>query len=216
MEFEALIKEIESEYGHLNHTLGWRFLTSPKSTLQSETENCFITLNPGGDKITHEKDKKSCENGSPYLYESWKSCLPGEESLQKQIQLLFEDLGWEFDNVLSGQLVPFRSPSWAELPNQSDSLKFGIQLWKKILRYVQPKVVVAMGKSDLRTPLIEILGYPIKSENLPVGWGNISAALDFFDNCTLLSLPHLSRFRIMGRPESQSYTNEILKRVKSA
>lgn len=53
MEFEVLINKIEKGYSRLEHSLGWRFLTSPKSTLSPETEFLFVTLNPGGDKVTH-------------------------------------------------------------------------------------------------------------------------------------------------------------------
>ena len=215
MDFETLVKEINEKYNQLNHTLSWRFLTSPKSTLRKKTDALFITLNPGGDKITHERDKESCEHGSPYLYESWKDCPPGEGSLQKQIQILYSELGWEFDSVLSGQLVPFRSPSWEQLPRQKESLEFGIQLWQKVINYVEPNVIVAMGKSELRSTLIEILGEPKTSETHSVGWSNVSANLDIFSSCKLLSLPHLSRFKIMGRPQSQACINTIVSRVQS-
>ena len=213
MEFEAFIKEIENEYSRLEHGLSWRFLTSPKSTLNPKTEFVFVTLNPGGDTITHEEDRESCENGSPYLLECWKHFPPGEEPLQKQIQLLFDTLGWEFDSVLSGQLVPFRSPSWKELPKRKESLQFGIQLWSKILKYVKPSLVVAMGKSHLRSPLVEILGTPTVSENHSVGWGNITASKDIFPSCALVSLPHLSRFQIMGRPASHEPLKVIFNRA---
>jgi hypothetical protein len=215
MEFESLVNQIDEKYLQLSHTQSWRFLTSPKSTLSKRTDAIFITLNPGGDKITHERDKESCEHGSPYLYESWKGCPPGEESLQKQIQILYRELDWEFDSVLSGQLVPFRSPSWSELPRQGESLEFGIQLWREVINCVKPNIIVAMGKSELRSPLIKILGKPKASETHSVGWGNISASLDIFASCKLLSLPHLSRFKIMGRPQSQTCINTIVSRVHS-
>jgi len=215
MKFESLIQDIDKEYKRLQHTLSWRFLTSPKSTLSPTTNSVFLTLNPGGDKLTHEKDKESCENGSPYLHESWKNFAPGQELLQKQIQMLFSELDWTFDSVLSGQLVPFRSPSWAELPNQKASLRFGVALWKRVLEYVKPCLVVAMGKSELRTPLVDILGSPNGTETHSVGWGNISASLDMFENCKLLTLPHLSRFKLMGRPESRHPINKIISRTRN-
>ena len=92
MEFEALIKEIEDEYSRLEHSLSRRFLTSPKSTLSPETNFVFVTLNPGGDKITHEEDRQSCENGSPYLIERWKNFPPGEEAYSESIGTVSIDI----------------------------------------------------------------------------------------------------------------------------
>lgn len=215
MGFSELIHQVEQRYFQLGHTLGWRFLTSPRATFSPKTEFAFITLNPGGNKITHDEVRESCEHGSPYVVEQWKSYPEGKEPLQQQIQKLYQMLGWDFDSVLSGQFVPFRSPTWAELPNRNESLQFGIELWGEIIRHVKPRLIVAMGKSQLRTPLVKALGTPIMSESHSVGWGKISAGLDIFEDCVLVSLPHLSRFQIMGRSASSEQLKELFNHAKN-
>src|SRR5690606_7164545 len=102
-----LIKSIEESYETLDHELGWRFLTSPRRTLSPDTEAVFITLNPGGAIVSHAAQRESCEAGSPYLTETWKGQEPGADPLQRQIQSLYSFLDWDFDSVLSGQLIPF-------------------------------------------------------------------------------------------------------------
>ncbi|AIE76182.1 hypothetical protein D082_50200 (plasmid) [Synechocystis sp. PCC 6714] len=213
--FEALASEIDETYAKLGHSLGWRFLTSPKRTLSKETDYIFLTINPAGNKITHADSRESCENGSPYLYERWKNSAPGKSPLQVQIQLLFMELEWEFDSVLSGQLVPFRSPSWNDLPHQKQSLNFGISIWARIIAHVQPKMIVAVGKTQLREPICKMLGSPILSSEELVGWGSISAGLDIFDSCSLVTLPHLSRFQIMGRDKSKEPIRKLIQTARA-
>ncbi|MEW8437166.1 MAG: hypothetical protein AB2689_03330 [Candidatus Thiodiazotropha taylori] len=210
--FQDLVNSIRSEYEQMDYMLGWRFLTSPKSTVSRKTHSVFITLNPGGSTISHEAQQESCEEGSSYLVEKWGSNAPGNAPLQRQIQSLFNNLDWNFEKVLSGQFVPFRSPSWAELPHRQSALKFGYQIWSKLLDVVQPSTVVVMSKSELRKPIRSILGTPQSSTNVGVGWGNITAGLDIYPNCRLVSLPHLSRFQIIDRSASQVGLRELFPR----
>ena len=199
VKFEDLVECIKHVYTNLGHTLGWRFLTSPRTTLSRRTRAVFVTLNPGGNEIPPDHPPESCEEGSAYKVECWKNCPRGEAPLQKQIQGLYCRLGWDFDEVLSGQLVPFRSPCWKSLPRRPESLAFGEKLWKEILDYVQPEMIVAMGKSQLRAPMRRILGNPDSSREIWVGWGRVTSGLDVYSTCRLVTLPHLSRFPIIGR-----------------
>ncbi|MFK8032200.1 MAG: hypothetical protein AB8G18_18365 [Gammaproteobacteria bacterium] len=201
--FSRQSDKIERTYQELGHTLGWRFLTSPLSTIDCQTNALFLTLNPAGSEIAHAEHRESAEFGSPYVFETWAGHLPGQAPLQQQIQKLYRRLDWSFNVVLSGQLVPFRSPSWAELPRKTESLEFGTGLWKDVIRYVQPRIIVAVGKGQLRNPLIQILGVPEESHDVPVGWGQVTAGLDLYKDCRVVTLPHLSRFQIMGRSQSE-------------
>ena len=76
MEFEALIKKIEDEYSRLEHSLSWRFLTSPRSTLSSETDFVFLTLNPGGDKLLTKKIEKVARMDHHILLSAGNILLP--------------------------------------------------------------------------------------------------------------------------------------------
>ena len=79
--FKSSCEAIEREYARLGHSLGWRFITGPKSTFSKQTEFLFISLNPGGDHEPTDHPRESSEKGSSYLIESWKGMPPGKESL---------------------------------------------------------------------------------------------------------------------------------------
>ena len=209
---KKLARQIDREYKSLGHTLGWRFLTCPAAAVSPKTEVVFITLNPGGDVDRPDHPRFSCEEGSAYLIESWGGQRPGHSHLQVQVQALFERFGISFDETLSGQLVPFRSPSWDELPRQKESLAFGQRLWTQVIDIVQPSLVIGMGKTVLRRPLRQILGTPVDSIDVPLNWGPVTAGLDWFSGCALITLPHLSRFGIMTRPQSESAISELIAR----
>ncbi len=209
---KKLARQIDKEYDRLGHTLGWRFLTCPGAALSAKTEVVFVTLNPGGNVDRPDHPRLSCEDGSAYLVESWSGQRPGHSNLQVQVQALYERFGISFDEALSGQLVPFRSPSWEEIPHPDESLAFGQRLWSQVLKIVQPSLVIGMGKTQLRKPLRQILGTPIDSIDVGVNWGPVSAGLDWFSDCALITLPHLSRYGIMTRPQSESAISELIAR----
>jgi len=64
------------------------------------------------------------ESGSAYRDERW----PPRNVLQKQVLALFERLDIVPEDVLAGNLAPFRSPSWKQLRNPHEAFKFGLQL----------------------------------------------------------------------------------------
>jgi hypothetical protein len=201
--FDKLVSDTEAEYQRLGLALGWRFLTCSAANLSPKTEVLFITLNPGGSIARPDHPAASCEQGSAYLVESWSGAAPGQSKLQRQVQAMFEFIDVDMNSVLSGQLVPFRSPSWADLPRQDECLAFGRSLWGEIIAHVQPSLIIAMGKGQLRPVIRDILGEPAESSDIPAGWGTISAGLDSYPNTRVVSLPHLSRFGIMTRWQSQ-------------
>ena len=201
--FDSLVQDIDKEYQRLGLSLGWRFLTCSSRNLSPSTEILFLSLNPGGKVSRPDHPSASCESGSAYTAESWSGAPAGQSKLQQQIRRLFEIIDVNIESVLSGQLVPFRSPSWSELPRQADCLEFGTRLWREIIDYVQPRLIIGMGKSQLRPVLRAICGEPTRSEDIPVGWGSISAGLDLYPDTRIVSLPHLSRFGIMKRARSQ-------------
>ena len=121
-----------------------------------------------------------------------------------QIRGLFNLVNQDIDSVLSGQLVPFRPPTGDELPRSGECLAIGQELWSDIIEYVNPKLIIAKGKTQVRPTLLDILGKPNNSEDVLVVWGNVKAGLDIYSDRRVVSLPHLSRFGIVNRPQSLS------------
>ncbi|MDR5653346.1 hypothetical protein [Ruixingdingia sedimenti] len=79
----------------------------------------------------------------------------------------------------------------------------------EILGKVRPSVVVSMGGTANREicRLLKVRN----TESYPIGWGNYVASRGDFGGGTWIGLPHLSRFAIMKRSESQAALNELFK-----
>ena len=194
---------VDAAYQQSGNTLGWRLLYSPVAVLAG-ARVAFIGLNPGGRVAPPEHSQLAMQTGSAYVEEVWGEGRPaGCSPLQQQVRALFALLHVQPEEVLAGNLVPFRSPDWASLRNPETVLKFSRQLWRDIFGSVRPSLVIAMGK----VPTIEmakILNVS-DSEVLPVGWKRSGATRATGNGVTLIGLPHLSRFRIIGRPASEPF-----------
>lgn len=194
-------EEIEAAYRRSGNTLGWRFLYGPESTLV-DPEIALIGLNPGGSKAEQEHDVFATAPGqSAYIHEKWGTKPAGRHKLQIQVQALFHRLDVEPHHVLAGNIIPFRSQSFKSLKNRKECLRFGRDLWRKVLDRAKPRLIVCMG-NDAEKQLLQILQTTNKN-SVPVGWGKIHGTRHDFDGGTLVKLPHLSRIAIMNREESQ-------------
>ena len=184
--------------------MGWRFLYSPINVLD-EARVAFIGLNPGGN---HHPDDNflAIPEGSSYVDEQFGSSEPGESPYQRQVQEVFNRIGEEADKVLAGNLVPFRSPNWNTLNNQAAALAFGKSLWTEALKKAAPQLVIAIG-NEPRKAVKDILSIK-KTTSIDLNWetqggGQLTCERGVFDRGTFIGLPHLAKFKIMHRPESE-------------
>ena len=153
---------INQKSEQLGYELGSALSYNSFATLISpEYPIAFIGLNPGGnkyDKPTVESENSKCA----YNYENWtakgenKKTPPDEKELdplQRQIIKLYTRLAEIFgcdyktlmDKSIMANLVPFRSPSWNELPNQKAALEFSSLLWSDIFKQTRVKVIICMS-----------------------------------------------------------------------
>ena len=198
---DMLRERIEAAYRISGNKLGWRLLYSPEAVLDG-AEIAFIGLNPGGREKPADHAEFCMERGSAYAREGWAGHAPAESPLQRQVLLLFKKLGVRREDVLAGNLVPFKSPDWTRLSNSAQALSFGRALWRDILHQVAPKLVVSMG--EVTNEAVAGLPGVRRLTFVRVNWGNVSASEATFDRGKFIGLPHLSRFGIVSRPESLS------------
>jgi hypothetical protein len=214
---EELTQRIKKEYHNQDHQMGWRFLSSPIRTL-TKAKVVFLGLNPGGNKIEANQGEFSCENGNAYANEEWAGRRAGQAPLQKQVLALFEKLEVNADEVLSGNLIPFRSPDFDSLPNKKAALEFGSQLWGDILTPLSPDIIITMS-SKVTISIAKILKAKL-DEKINLGWGNISGTrYSYTDNTkdkkgTIIGLPHLSRFGVFNREASEEGLNKLFLNLK--
>ncbi|MEI4235332.1 uracil-DNA glycosylase family protein [Roseovarius sp. D22-M7] len=210
---ERLEADIQEEYErrlrrYPGPALGWRLLYSPRRVL-SGARVAFIGFNPGGRYIDQTHGEFSAEAGSAYRkeVEDWNP----SSSLQEQVMALFHRLDVEPEDVLAGNLVPFRSPSEDSLPGASDAVIFGKNLWTQILAVARPSLVVSMGAKTNREISRLLLVHDITK--YPTGWGNYTASRGTFAGGTWIGLPHLSRFGIMKRSASQTPMDQLFREL---
>lgn len=198
---------IANKYQQLGHTMGWRFLSCPEKNIDTASI-ALVTINPGG--ACFEEPKWSVEEGSAYRVEPWKGCDPGKETLQQQVIRMFQIMDVMPDKVLSGYLVPFRSQDWNKLRKKSESIQFGIDLWREVFKRANPRTVLAFGKGI--TPFMIKLLCATFHANHCAHWGQQTIDVyRFGSNQRLVVLPHLSRFRLFSRPQSESAFHDAIK-----
>lgn len=198
---EDLERRIEREYKACGYSLGWRLLYSPLHVLDG-ARVAFLAMNPGGNIERPDHAEFAMEAGSAYRDEHWKrSGGPGTSKLQRQVLALFKKLGEKPEDVLSGNLVPFRSPDWDNLVERDRAVAFGKNIWKEIFTRANPSLVIGAG-TPVREALIEILDVEITDE-IPVNWGTLMGHRGQFAGGIYVGIPHLSRFGIMTRPSSE-------------
>jgi len=175
------------------------------------------TLNPAGDRdYPSHRGAERYENGNAYTSIDWDGHGKGEAPLQKQVQGAFCHLRKrtafrgsldEFarSQVISCQIVPFRSPNEKALHRPVESLEFSRNLWREIFDLWQPDAVVSVSGTTTEE-LTGLLGEIVDEDSLPTGWGNYQLTLREFSHGTrLIGFPHLSRFKLFGRPQSEPH-----------
>jgi hypothetical protein len=201
-----LNNRIERQYSASRYSLGWRLLYSPEIVLDG-ARVAFVGLNPGGNYRPTDHAEFAMEHGSAYAVEHWGG-PPGTSRLQRQVLALFERIGERPEAVLAGNLVPFRSPNWKALPDRQQALAFGKALWRDILAQVGPQLVIGMGREAFAA-LKDILVVR-ETERISLDWGSICGERGTFASGTLIGIPHLSRFPIITRRESQPGLRRLL------
>ena len=224
--FEKAIMQIKKNYSELGHNLGWSFLYTPKNSFSRNTKLLFLPLNPAGSK--YYDPVHSEEKGNAFrVQEDWTG---NGKNLQKQVQLMFGLISERLNNslnfmelmdsTLTANICPFRSTTWNELHNKIKTLEFVEQLWSEILIQIEPIVIINLSWTSHRI-LMNVYkknGYCLEDKKedkkMRVGWGNVTYSKDVFKKAgkdvTLIRLPHLSRYKIFGREESQEQVNEIV------
>ncbi|SFQ05226.1 hypothetical protein [Tranquillimonas alkanivorans] len=195
--WEARLREVERAGGFRQ---GYKLLYCPWAALQG-SHMTFLSLNPGRPPREAELRVVSDERGNSYEVEQATTRSPLTDQFLRMCALL--DVAPA--QVLTGVVAPFRSDGWSALsPDQRRAaLELGRAFWREALASPGrqgPLVVCSDQAAKLVTDLLDAR----LEETLPAGWGNI--AIRCFrgaEDQRIVQLPHLSRFRLFGRPQSE-------------
>jgi len=200
-------QDIDREHDRLGYVLGWRFMMAPERNLRT-SKIALILLNPGGSK--YESSAWSQERGSAYVIERWKEMNPGQESLQVQVQGLCRVLNVDASETFSAVFVPFRSRNWQELSRQDEAVAFAKTLWRWALPQSPAHTFVCIGQKIVGPEIANLLSAKPLVPKL-AGWGNYKInRYAAPDGRKVLALPHLSRFGLFGREQSERAFLEAL------
>jgi hypothetical protein len=204
---------IQAEYDRLGHQLGWRFMMGPARTLTTASV-AVITLNPGG--RVYEDAQWSFESGNAYEIEDWRKpsemgVPAGGKPLQLQVQRMLALAEVKPIDSFSAVFVPFRSPRWMDLPKRQESLEFSRRLWGWALPKLRAKLFLCVGKGVVTRELAALME-ATKEEEAECGWKR--QTIDIYRNSeqTLLSIPHLSTFKMFGRDETDRLFLDLIQR----
>jgi hypothetical protein len=121
------------------------------------------------------------------------------------------------DETLAANFCPFRSPDWNRLASRNGSIGFSRELWADVLDVARPRVLVCLGDTAGHhlTDVMDRKGWRLvdtPSEG-GIGWGDYRYRLSRYASVSgatlVVRIPHLSRFRIFGRPQSRHAVTEI-------
>lgn len=206
MDRDYWIKELEETGIDLGFSDGYKFVYGPWTTLDKAVV-AFLSLNPGTAPDGADMCTISDERGNSYAVEREETKSP----LTDQFLLLAQLLGRRPADILTGVVAPFRSDSWGNLEKRQreESLAIGRRFWRGPLSRPDLRLVIACS-GEAGKLVAGILGASLDSV-VCAGWGNIKLRRYLSPQGeVVVQLPHLSRFRLLGRERSEPKVREFL------
>ncbi len=188
-----------------NYGLGYKLLFSPWSTID-DSEILFLSQNPGKEGSSSINKSISDERGNSYVVEQKTTASPITAQYLKLAQLLRVNPS----SILCGVVNPFRSNSWDELPHKMkiEGNLIGKDFWSEVCEQKNFKYIITTG-GDASKLAIDFTSASLFKE-IPSGWGSNNLKMHRTENCTsIISLPHLSRFKLLSRRECIKPLKEI-------
>lgn len=187
---------VQAEHERLGYKQGWVFAMTPEANL-STADVVLVGLNPGGRDHPDNEGAWDVE-GNAYLDGRWYA--DGRDELfpiQVEVAELMKLLGVEGEQFFAGMFIPFRSPSLAELQHRDEAVTFARQLWTWTLSQTPARLFVCMGQAAA-WHIAQLLGASY-AEAFATGWGDTKVHRYVApDGRVVVSLPHPSRYRLLG------------------
>ncbi|MGU3493286.1 hypothetical protein ACLBXM_04515 [Xanthobacteraceae bacterium A53D] len=188
---------------------GWSFMYVPQEQLHT-ARIALVGLNPGGSHTPEENQWHYTKGKNAYIDEKWNALEAGKHPLQLEVARLFEAISASGEDVFAANLIPFRSPSWEQLPDRAGAIRFGLDLWTWTLSQSPARLFISIGKVPGRH-LAGLLRAHLVGRT-EAGWK--PQTIDTYraeDGRTVIALPHLSRFKIFSK--ERTLASDLLKRL---
>ncbi len=198
---ESKIRDAYREFGYRS---GWTFMMCPRECL-SGAKVLLVGLNPGGGPVPGAtncnggyEEAWDCREGNSYWHSDWGKG-EGKEPLQQQVQKLMGAINVQDSKLFAALLVPFRSQNWASLERKNDALNFSRGLWRWVFAQNPSFDLIFTLGHDAGIEMAKLFDDVQKPEWRPCGWGKETIGRYNAGARTIISLPHLSRYKIFGR-----------------
>lgn len=199
MERDSWENELRHAEAELGFGDGFKFVYGPWATLR-QGEVAFISLNPGKAPDGATLRMVSDERGNSYGVERSTSRSP----ITDQFLRLADLLDVRPCDILTGVAAPFRSDSWGGLTNRQrrEALALGKRFWEAPLSRPELRLIVVCSKEAAQLT-VEVTKASFVDE-YPAGWGRQKLRRYCVQpDKKIVHLPHLSRFRLLGRDPSE-------------
>ena len=190
---DRLVREVGAPLGH-------KLLYGPWDTID-RGHVAFISANPGLGPPSEESHALDEPAGNSYRVGRARTLSP----LTEQFLAMATFLGADPDDILTGVANPLRSRSLAELTQAQASAgrALATEFWRAALAYRPRTLVIAC--SALATRVARDATGATLAGSIPAGWGRVRIRLYATGNgARVVQLPHLSRYRLFGRPASEA------------
>lgn len=195
-------EELESAEARLGLAEGFKFVYGPWATLHS-SEVAFLSLNPGRPPDCEDLRTVSDERGNSYEVQRHVTKSP----LNPQFLRLARFLDLAPEAILTGVASPFRSDNWNGLTEVQR--EEGLAFWATPLRNARVRLVFACSKEALH--LVREITEASLTKELPAAWDKVRVRrFEGIGGKVIVQLPHLSRFKLFGRPESEKAIRRLL------
>jgi hypothetical protein len=206
MDRDTLSKQLKKVELGFDFNDGYQLLYCPWGTLGSHEIAC-ISINPSL-REGHRKRMLSDERGNSYQVEAHQELSP----ITKQILKLCRRLGKQPDQILMGTICPFRSDNWKDLRKdvKDVGLKIGKEFWGDVLSQ-KIKLVITLGDPAQKT-ICELFDADLELEIRANYQNTLLRRYNTETGIEIISLPHLSRFRLFSRWQCDAPLERIFER----
>jgi len=194
MERDYWQKLLTTEEGARGYTDGFKLLFCPWRLIDT-ADTLFLSLNPGNDPSGEFMRIASDERGNSYLVQRQAKHSP----IADQYRQLCEFIGKNPEEVLTGTLMPFRTPRW-DKQRDAPSIEVTEPFWRNIFESGKIRQVFCMGR-DVESAVVKQSKAQIDCQ-IPANWGNLSIRRYTTESgMKVYGLLHFSTYKMFGRAE---------------
>lgn len=198
--WQTLLTQEEHSRGYSD---GFKLLYCPWRLLDT-AETLFLSPNPGNDPSGEFMRIASDERGNSYLVKREARHSPIAEQYLKLCHFIGEDP----EEVLTGTLMPFRTPDWKPL-RDAPNIAVARPFWTQVLATGRIKRIFCIGRI-VEDAVVDLTGARLRQQ-VPAKWGTLQIReYETPGGVQVYGLLHLSTYKMFSRPECLSALETLI------